>query len=125
MMRIFAKVSGWTRLAERYPAIDQPEGTKYTRQTVQVGAVRYRNCVSVCLSAQGLYVWARPLLSKYQPVLIPWGEIQRIQETRLYGGRAIELSVGSPQVATITVRMGLFKLMQPYLNHEHLHQQPD
>jgi len=86
--------------------------------------VRYKNCVSVCLSAQGLYLWARPILSKYQSLLIPWGEIQRIQETRLYWGRAMQLSVGSPQVATITVRMELFKLMQPYLSHEHPHQQP-
>jgi hypothetical protein len=118
MMRIFAKVSGWTRLAEHYPASEQPEGAKYTRRTVQVGAVRYRNCVTVCLSPQGLYLWARPILSKYPPVLIPWGEIQRIQETRLYWERALQLSVGNPQVATITVRMGLFKLLQPYLSRD-------
>jgi len=61
---------------------------------------------------------------KYRPLLIPWGEIQRIQETRLYWERAMQLSVGNPQLATITVRMGLFKLMQPYLNHEYFHQQP-
>jgi hypothetical protein len=119
MMRIFAKVSGWTRLAEHYPAIDQPEGAKYTRQTVQVGAVRYRNCVTVCLSPQGFYLWARPIFSQYPPLLIPWGEIQRVQETRLYWERAMQLSIGSPQVATITLRMGLFRLIQPYLSHEH------
>jgi hypothetical protein len=118
MMRILAKVSGWTRLAARYPGADPPQGTNYTKQTVQVGAVRYRNCVTVCLSPQGLYLWARPTLSKYPPVLIPWDGIQRVQETRLYWERALQLSVGNPQVATITVRMGLFKLLQPYLSRD-------
>jgi hypothetical protein len=118
MMRIFAGISGWNRLAERYPAGDAPEGAKHTKQTVQVGAVRYRRCVTVCLSPQGLYVWARPILSKYPPILIPWDEIQHIQETRLYWERAMQLSVGSPQVGTITVQKRLFELIQPYLNHE-------
>jgi len=79
-MQFFAQISGWTRLAELYPATHRSEGQEYTQQTVQVGAVRYRKCMTVGIGSQGLYLWARPILSRYQPVLIPWGEIKGIKK---------------------------------------------
>jgi hypothetical protein len=115
-LRSLAQVSGLIRLAELYPADHQPEGLKYTGQTVQVGAVRYRRCVTVCISPQGFYLSVQPKLVKYPPVLIPWGEIKKIRETRLYWQRAMLLSIGEPRVATVRVLIKLFKVIQPHLN---------
>jgi hypothetical protein len=116
MMRFFAQMSGLLRLAERYPASQSPEGPALTRQTVQIGPVRYRRCATVQIGPSGLYVWPRPILSKYPAMRIPWGEIQRVQHAWIYVSMgAMLLSIGAPEVGTIRVPMSLFAQMQPYL----------
>jgi hypothetical protein len=125
MMRLFAHTSGLTRLVARYPAARRPEGMERAKQTVRIGAVRYRGCVTVSIGSQGLHLCVRPTLGGCAPVLIPWSEVKGIQETRLYSRRAMQLSVGSPKVGTVTVYEGLFKLMQSHLSQdllEHPHQ---
>jgi len=57
----------------------------------------------VNVSEAGLYLWARPLLSRHQPILIPWSEVKQAQETILYWRRAMRLSIGMPEVATATL----------------------
>jgi hypothetical protein len=115
MMRFFARASGLTKLAERYPANHQPEGQKYTKQTLQIGAVRFRKSVTVYINPEGLYVWAHPIFSNYPPIFIPWSEVKRTQESSIYGGRAMLLSIGDPQMGTIRVKMGLFRLIETHL----------
>jgi len=116
LLLIFTHGSGWTRLARLYPASHQPEGQKYTWQTIRVGIVRYRNCVTAITDPQGLYLSVA--LPHHPPVFIPWSEFRRLGETRLYWRRAIVLSVGDPRVATIAFPMGLFELIRPHLRFE-------
>ena len=118
MMHFFTQMSGWTRLARAYPAPGQPEGQRTERQTVQVGSVRFRRCVTVCVSAEGLYLRARVVLSRYAPILIPWGEIEGIQEAMVYWQRAVRLRAGNPEVGTVTVPMALLESIRPHLRPE-------
>jgi hypothetical protein len=115
MFRVFGRVSGLNRLAQAYPALRAPAGPTLTGQTVQIGAVRYRRCVTVNVSEAGLYLWVRPVLSKHQPILIPWSEVKQVRETVLYWQRAMRLSIGMPELATVTLQMNLFDLVRPYL----------
>ncbi len=115
MFRVFGRVSGLNRLAQAYPAPSVPQAPTLTGRTVKVGAVQYRRCVTVGVSEAGLYLWVRPVLSKHQPVLIPWSEVKQVRETVLYWQRAMRLSIGMPEVATVTVLMNLFDMMRPYL----------
>jgi hypothetical protein len=55
------------------------------------------------------------VLSKHQPILIPWSEVKQVRETVLYWQRAMRLSIGVPEVATVTLQMNLFDLVRPYL----------
>jgi hypothetical protein len=86
--------------------------------------------MTVVLSAQGMYlareprhmpkfwVW-RPLqaIRKRPPLLIPWSEFKAPRKGRLFlGWQAIELSIGEPEIAVITVPLGLYKEMTSYLN---------
>ena len=112
--RFAVQSSGWAKLAELYPADDQPEGQVYKQRTVQVGAVRYRFSTTVCINRQGLYLSVR--LPDHSPIFIPWDEIKRIRKTRIYWRRAMQLSVGDPQVTTVAVWMNLFRVIQPHLN---------
>ena len=120
---IFAQTSGWNALAQRYGAITEPEGRKLSRQTIKVGAVRWRLCVTVILNPQGMYLqmgYRQSWLSairKHPPVLIPWPEFKAPRKGRLYlGWQAVQLSVGEPQMAAITFPMGLYKEITGYLD---------
>lgn len=113
---IFKQGGGWNKLTESYAARGQPEGDIYTKQTVQIGAVRYRRCATVYIGPQGLYLSAHvSVLPSYPPLFIPWGEFKRVQETILYWQRAFRLVIGDPQVGTLTLRAELFAVAQPYL----------
>ena len=101
MLWIFGRVSGLNRLGQAHPAPSPATGPTLAGRTVQIGAVRYRRCVTVNVSEAGLYLWARPLLSRHQPILIPWSEVKQAQETILYWQRAMRLSIGMPEVATV------------------------
>jgi hypothetical protein len=114
-MGFFAQISGWTRLAEAYPAAHTPVLQPLTKQTVQVGSVRFRRCVTVGIGDWGLYLWARPVFSRYKPILIPWAELSVIGTARIYWSKAALLSVGKPAVATIRLPMSLYRLAKPYL----------
>jgi hypothetical protein len=116
MLRLFAKASGLNKLADLYPAEGEPEGQEHTRQTIKVGAVRYRRCVTVIVNARGLYLSVQPKLSKRRPILIPWEEVKKTEKGRLYWDSARQLFVGEPKVATVTVFTSLFRAMHPYLS---------
>jgi hypothetical protein len=113
---IFRQSGGWNRLAASYMAQGQPEGEVYTKQTVQIGAVRYRQCTTVYVGPRGLYLSVHvSVLPSSPPLFIPWGEFKHVQETLLYWQRAFRLTIGDPQVGTLTLKAGLFAMVQPYL----------
>jgi hypothetical protein len=116
LTRFSARVSGWSELAKLYPADGKPTGKTYARQTVQVGAVRYRRCVMVGIDSLGLWLWVQPRLTRFHPLFIPWDKIKETQETRLYSRQAVQFSIEGPSTTTITVYEELFEGMSPYLS---------
>jgi hypothetical protein len=113
-MRAFAKVNGIYKLAERYPAPHEPEGGDWTGQTVKIGAVRYRRCVTVGTDPEGLFLGVCPPLGRARKLLIPWDEIREVREARLYGRQGIHLSIGEPEVGEITMYRELFERMREH-----------
>ena len=120
MNTIFGKFSGWDNLAQKYGTTIEPVGTKFTSQTIKVGAVRYRWCVTVVLSPQGMYIYIGgglvTLFGKFPPVLIPWSEFKARRKGWLYlGWPAIEIPIGDPKIAVITFPKRLYEHMTTYL----------
>ena len=112
---MFARVSGLNNLVEHYPVTEVPEEVGLLKQTVMIGIVRYRACVAVGVDTKGLYLDVNPILSKSIKLLIPWGEIKQTCKSKLYGRRAVCLSIGDPKIGKITVYDGLFASMKEYL----------
>ena len=121
---IFARTSGWSALAQKYGAASEPEGRKLVRQTLKLGPVRWRLCMTVILSQRGLYLAAQsripvpsPWGRRYHPpLLIPWSEFKSPRQGRLYlGWQAVEMSIGEPQMAVITFPQGLYNEMAGYI----------
>jgi hypothetical protein len=116
MLKLFARRSGLSALAERYPASDRPQHVDYTKQTVKFGAVRYRRCVGVSADAQGLYLDVNPPLGRRREILIPWDAVTAVHPARLYWRPAMAMSIGDPELATVTVYRRLFESLAPYMS---------
>jgi hypothetical protein len=74
VQRIDGSKGGWRRLAAVYSTVNPPAGSIATRETLKIGAVVYKRCVTVGISDEGLYVsiWRKTLL-------IPWNHFTRIE----------------------------------------------
>jgi hypothetical protein len=115
MTGIFAKLSGLTGLAQRYPVTQPPMGATLAKQTVRVGSVRYRRCVDVSVGEGGLYLGVHPPLLAQGDILIPWDEIRGAQKTRLYSRKAVRLSIGEPEFGSVTLYKALYEQVSPHL----------
>jgi hypothetical protein len=115
MTRLFAELSGLTKLVQRYPVTQPPTGATFAKQTVKVGSVRYRRCVVVSIGEGGLYLGVHPPLLEQGDMFIPWEEIKGAQRARLYSRRAVRLSIGEPEFGSVTLYDGLYKRVALHL----------
>lgn len=112
----FSKISGLDELARCFSATREPQGTELTKQTVQIGAVRYKRCVTVHVDAEGLFLQIIFIFSKSRPpFFIPWHEIKQVQITRLYWQQAITLTISDPPVTKITLPKPTYSLIAAHL----------
>jgi hypothetical protein len=121
---IFARRSGYAELARRFPADHEPEGQKYTWQTIRVGAVRWRFCTTIVLSPEGLYLavmsrmplFRDPAFNRHPAVLIPWSEVKAVYPTILFLQRAFALAIGDPKITAIAFFQRFLPLIEPYIS---------
>jgi len=101
---------GWSRLSERYATTRRLPTRLLRRQTIVVGQVLYRNCVTVGFDDIGLYLAPGFPISIFgkRALFVPWTEFTRVEEGRLFWSRAAVLLLGEPVVGTITVPKELF-----------------
>ncbi len=100
---------GWGQLKQRYRVEQPPGGTIVRRQTVKIGLVTFKQCITVGIADEGLY------LSMWRTtVLIPWSELAAAGETTLFWRRVPVLAVGQPQITTLTFEHGLIEKMQAH-----------
>ena len=98
---------GWGKLAEVYGTNNPPTGQITKGETIQVGAVTYKRCVTLGVADEGLYVsiWRKT-------ALIPWTEFKAVGQATLYWQKVPMLTVGDPPVATMTVPVAVFQVMR-------------
>ncbi len=114
-MEVFAKMSVLSKLFEHYPATNDPSGDSQPKQTVKVGIVRYRKCVTVSVATEGLFLWVCPPLGRQKRLLIPWDEIKQISCASLYGRQGVQMLIGYPELGEVTVYSALFESIRPFL----------
>lgn len=98
---------GWGKLAEVYGTNNPPTGQITKGETIQVGAVTYKRCVTLGVADEGLYVsiWRKT-------ALIPWTEFKSVGQATLYWQKVPVLTVGDPPVATMAVPPQTFEVMR-------------
>jgi ankyrin repeat protein len=106
-----ARMTGWHQLAGRFTAPATLDGRGFARQDADVGTlgfVRIRNLMRAAALDDGLYL-AMPAIARpgHAPLLVPWTQMRVVDERQLLGRPVVRLSVGSPEIGTITLRGGV------------------
>ncbi|MBU2690709.1 MAG: hypothetical protein KJ970_07250 [Candidatus Eisenbacteria bacterium] len=104
------------KLSEHYHATNDPGDVSQTKQTVKIGVVRYRSCVTVGIGSGGLFLRVSPPLGKECKLLIPWNEIKNVKEAKLYGRQGVHMAIGDPAVGEITIYKELFEQLRGNLS---------
>ncbi len=112
LVYLFTRLSGWSRLAQHFRVAGEPEGYAFRYQVLRVGTVRYRGSY-LNFSKYGLYV--RCGLPFHPPLLIPWQAVGAVQPDMVYWRPAVRLSIGQPQLATITLPAVHWPWLQQFL----------
>ncbi len=109
---LFIKLSGWDKLAQKYGYHSQFSGKLTRMTTAYIGMVRYRNCISIGVNAQGLYISPFALFRlNYPPIFVPWGDISRFEKKPgIFGlGQYYALDIGFPKIRTVKLSPRVFR----------------
>jgi hypothetical protein len=112
LLRIDARITGWSALAERYSTAN-PAGISITTQDGTVGEwglVHVKGLMRVDQGEAGLYI-AYPgwLSAGHPPLLIPWSELRLKDARDVVGIHVVHLSAGDPELAVVIIRGGKAK----------------
>jgi hypothetical protein len=111
---LLSVVGGWRRLGAAYAATSLPHGTEFHWQTGGVGVVSYRNCLSVHVAPEGLFL-SLPWMFRigHRTLLIPWQEIHSRTPVRFLWRRSVRFQVGAPPVASILLPQHVIDAAEP------------
>ena len=101
---VLSRAGGWAALATTFPATYVPDGRPLRFQTGKVGHISYGNCLTMRISAQGLYLAVFPIFRLgHPPLLIPWQQFHDLQETQIMSRRFVQTNIGEPTIASLTL----------------------
>lgn len=108
-------LGGWRQLAKTFAAGNLPvTGERHSGLNGMIGAVSYRGVITVHLNEEGFFMEVMAIFKVCHPRLfIPWSEIKSRQPVRILWWKSVKLTVGDPQVATVTLPEDLFALPLP------------
>jgi hypothetical protein len=103
MCALMAKLSGWQKLAERFPWRQTAGGETFRMASAAIGKssafpVNYKNCLTIVVGRSGLALslfFAFRILSP--PLLIPWSQLESVTLEKAWFGRHVSILIrGSP-----------------------------
>jgi hypothetical protein len=106
----FSHTSGWPKLAALYRTEQPPSGRCFFFQGAKIGAVRFRGCLTISTSREGLYLSVSPMFRfREPPLLLPWSAIRNRRQKRMLWSRLVEFDVGSPSIVTMCLPSAIFR----------------
>ncbi|TWT78757.1 hypothetical protein CA13_01540 [Planctomycetes bacterium CA13] len=97
-------LSGWAKLAERYPDRTLPDCKAFYCQSGNIGGVNYNSCLTLCVSQRGLGLSVMiPFRIGHPTLWIPWSDFHDVQETRtpIVGFRSMTATLGTPPTVKV------------------------
>jgi hypothetical protein len=76
---LISRLSGWSRLAERYAATGTVPSEVHRFRSAKVGWAGYNNCLTVGGDMRGLYLAMFPLFRPgHTPLFVPWHDVEAV-----------------------------------------------
>jgi len=101
-------------LVNQFQTSEEPHGTEIAKTTVQVGAVRYRQCSKLFFDANGFFLEIKFIFKRYPAIFIPWSMVKECRQSSLFGSRAVQLELIPEKLPTIRFYEDDFKQNQFY-----------
>lgn len=112
---LLSEVSGWPRLARRFPSVGRPDGRATWGQVGRMGPVGERNVTSFIATPGGLYLYANPLFRfRRPPILLPWEEVQWLSDRHFLWMHTHKLDLGHG-ITTMSVGDRGYRVMEPFV----------
>ena len=114
-----ARVSGWSRLAQRFRAEQEPiDGTRFGQEFLRIGGCDYYGRTTIRVSPKGLYLAVWPFFFTHPPLLIPWSELRILKEHR-WGWRVLlKMEIASTPITIIYVPLRVIDAGREWLRKD-------
>ncbi len=110
---LLASVSGWSNLADTFPAGERPDGQALRSSVLKIGRVGEKNVTTLRPTSRGLYMSANPLFRfRRPPVLVPWNRIEHVRSHRVLWQRSSTLDLGG--ITTMRVRNRVLPVLRAH-----------
>ena len=122
---LLSKMSGWQTLAEKYAARGLYSGETQSWQSGRMGFCSYRNCLTVGVNHQGLYLAVMPIFALgATPLLIPWHAVSALARKKIFFMTYTEITVEFPPVVTLQLYGSFFDRIRPWVDPQKVHDAP-
>jgi hypothetical protein len=110
------KLSGWSRLAERYRADREPEdGVCFRGQFFRIGWCDYNGCTTIRVSPDGIYLAVWPIFVGHPPLLIPWSVVRLVAEQKGRWFAFATIEIEEPAIARLRLPLQVIEAGRPWL----------
>jgi len=101
---LMSRISGWHRLARRFPATRPLDGETAYLRTGRIGAVTYHSCLRFHVTDDGLGIAiAIPFRIGHSPLFIPWDQFHHVKDDGMMYSHKAKASVGQPTITRMTL----------------------
>lgn len=99
---LLSYVGGWQRLSKVYASDIEPHGQAFPWISGRIGVVSYRNCLTVHVAPEGLFL-SMPFIFRigHKTLLIPWHAIHSQDAVRFLWLQMVRFHVGQPSMGCI------------------------
>lgn len=99
---LLSYVGGWQRLSKVHASTISPHGRAFHWISGGIGIVSYRNCLTVHVAPEGLFL-SMPFIFRigHKTLLIPWQAIHSQEAARFLWAQAVRFQVGQPSQGQI------------------------
>ena len=109
-----AKAGGMSALVNHFQTSEEPHGTEIAKTTVQIGAVRYRQCSKLFFNPDGFFLVIKFIFKRYPAIFIPWSMVKECRRSSLYNRKAVLLELMPEDLPAIRIYENDFKENQFY-----------
>ncbi len=107
---LILSLSGWRRLAARFPARTAPSGTRHRVQRGKVGIASYNGCLNVYTSSDGIFLAVIPIFRLgHPPLFIPLKELNNPRVYKLFSWETVIFDIGTPRITSIQLPKQVFE----------------